>query len=298
MITFIDDHRALCGVESICRLLPIAPSTYYRHTARRHDPQQWSTRARRDAVLKAQIRQIWEENFAVYGARKVWRQLLRDGVKVARCTVERLMKTMGIQGVRRGRVIRTTQRDDAVPCPSDLVKRQFRADRPDALWVADFTYISTWSGFVYVAFVTDVFARRIVGWRVSSSMRTDFVLNALNQALYERQPVEGLIHHSDHGSQYLSIRYTDRLLDTGVQPSAGSVGDSYDNALAETINGLYKAEVIHRRSWPDLKAVELATLEWVHWYNHRRLLGPLGYVSPTEAEDAYNRNQALPARAA
>ena len=298
MITFIDDHRALYGVESICRLLPIAPSTYYRHTARRHDPQQWSARARRDAGLKAQIREVWEDNFGVYGARKVWRQLLREGVKIARCTVERLMKAMGIQGVRRGRVIRTTQRDDAVPCPSDLVKRQFRADRPDALWVADFTYCSTWSGFVYVAFVTDVFARRIVGWRVSSSMRTDFVLDALNQALHERQPGEGLIHHSDHGSQYLCIRYTDRLLGAGVQPSAGSVGDSYDNALAETINGLYKAEVIHRRSWPDLKAVELATLEWVHWYNQRRLLGPLGYISPAEAEEAYNRNQALLARAA
>jgi putative transposase len=201
MITFIGDHRALYGVESICRLLPIAPSTYYRHMARRHDPQQWSTRARRDAGLKAQIREVWEDNFGVYGARKVWRQLLREGVKIARCTVERLMKAMGIQGVRRGRVIRTTQRDDAVPCPCDLVKRQFRAERPDALWVADFTSCWTWSGFVYVAFVTDVFARRIVGWRVSSSMRTDFVLDALNQALHERHPGEGLIHHSDHGSQ-------------------------------------------------------------------------------------------------
>ncbi|MCL4630627.1 IS3 family transposase [Burkholderia multivorans] len=298
MIAFIDEHRDVYGVEPICRLLPIAPSTYYRHAGRRSDPQRWPARARRDAELKALIRVVWEENFGVYGVRKVWRQLLRDGVKVARCTVARLMKAMGLEGVRRGRRIRTTQRDDAVPCPLDRVKRQFRADRPNALWVADFTYCWTWSGFVYVAFVTDVFARRIVGWRVSASMRTDFVLDALNQALHDRQPPPGLIHHSDHGSQYLSIRYTERLVDAGVQPSAGSVGDSYDNALAETINGLYKAEVVHRRSWRTLQEVELATLEWVHWYNHHRLLGPLGYVSPAESEEVYNRNLALSARAA
>uniref|UniRef100_UPI003BEF4828 IS3 family transposase n=1 Tax=Burkholderia arboris TaxID=488730 RepID=UPI003BEF4828 len=298
MIAFVDAHRDVYGVEPICRLLPIAPSTYYRHTRRRNDPEQWSARARRDAELRALIRAVWDTNFGVYGVRKVWRQLLRDGVKVARCTVARLMKVMGLEGVRRGRRIKTTQRDDAVPCPLDRVKRQFQAERPDALWVADFTYCWTWSGFVYVAFVTDVFARRIVGWRVSASMRTDFVLDALNQALHERRPPPGLIHHSDHGSQYLSIRYTERLVEAGVQPSAGSVGDSYDNALAETINGLYKAEVVHRRSWHTLQDVELATLEWVHWYNHHRLLGPLGHVSPAEAEEAYNRNLVLSVRAA
>ncbi|MFM0328018.1 IS3 family transposase [Caballeronia glebae] len=298
MIAFIDEHRDVYGIEPICRLLPIAPSTYYRHAGRRSDPEQWPARARRDAELKALIRAVWDENFGVYGVRKVWRQLLRDGVKLARCTVARLMKVMGLEGVRRGRRIKTTQRDDALPCPLDRVKRQFRADRPNALWVADFTYCWTWSGFVYVAFVTDVFARRIVGWRVSASMRTDFVLDALNQALHDRQPPPGLIHHSDHGSQYLSIRYTERLVDVGVEPSVGTVGDSYDNALAETINGLYKAEVVHRRSWRTLQDVELATLEWVHWYNRHRLLGPLGYVSPAEAEEAYNRNLVLSARAA
>ncbi|HSU97370.1 MAG TPA: IS3 family transposase [Gemmatimonadaceae bacterium] len=297
MIAFIDEHRDVYGIEPICRLLPIAPSTYYRHAGRRSDPEQWPARARRDAELKALIRAVWDENFGVYGVRKVWRQLLRDGVKLARCTVARLMKVMGLEGVRRGRRIKTTQRDDALPCPLDRVKRQFRADRPNALWVADFTYCWTWSGFVYVAFVTDVFARRIVGWRVSASMRTDFVLDALNQALHDRQPPPGLIHHSDHGSQYLSIRYTERLVDVGVEPSVGTVGDSYDNALAETINGLYKAEVVHRRSWRTLQDVELATLEWVHWYNRHRLLGPLGYVSPAEAEEAYNRNLVLSARA-
>nr|WP_198398761.1 IS3 family transposase [Burkholderia ubonensis] len=298
MMGFIDAHRDVYGVESICRILPIAPSTYYRRASRRSDPERWPARARRDAELKARIRQVWDENFGVYGARKVWRQLLRDGVKVARCTVERLMKAMGLQGVRRGRVVKTTQSNRATPCPLDKVNRQFQAERPNALWVADFTFVSTWTGFVYVAFVIDTFARRIVGWRVSASAHTDFVLDALNQALCDRQPGSGLIHHSDRGSQYVSIRYTERLLDAGVEPSVGSVGDSYDNALAETINGLYKAEVIHRRSWRTLQAVELATLEWVHWYNHRRLLGPLGYVSPAEAEDDYNRQQALLARAA
>ncbi|KWN80903.1 transposase [Burkholderia ubonensis] len=268
----------------------------YRRASRRSDPERWPARARRDAELKARIRQVWDENFGVYGARKVWRQLLRDGVRVARCTVERLMKAMGLQGVRRGRVIKTTQSNRATPCPLDKVNRQFQAERPNALWVADFTFVSTWTGFVYVAFVIDTFARRIVGWRVSASAHTDFVLDALNQALSARQPGSGLIHHSDRGSQYVSIRYTERLLEAGVEPSVGSVGDSYDNALAETINGLYKAEVIHRRSWRTLQAVELATLEWVHWYN--RLLGPLGYVSPAEAEDDYNRQQALLARAA
>src|ERR1700730_15487738 len=290
MITFIDDHRATYGVEPICRVLPIAPSTYYTHTARRANADLLPPRVRRDAMLKEQIRRVWEEKFRVYGVRKVWRQLLREGVQVARCTVQRLMKQLGLQGVRRGKSIKTTVSDRATPCPLDRVNRQFKAERPNALWVSDFTYVSTWQGFVYVAFVIDVFARRIVGWRVSAPARTDFALDALEQALHERgpRPENGLIHHSDRGVQYVSIRYTDRLSEAGIEPSVGSVGDSYDNALAETINGLYKAEVIHRLGpWRNLQAVEMATLEWVDWFNHRRLLGPLGYVSPAEAEDAY-----------
>jgi putative transposase len=222
--------------------------------------------------------------------RKVWRQLLREGFAVARCTVERLMKAMGLQGVVRGKTVRTTVSDRSTPCPQDHVKRQFTAERPNALWVSDFTFVASWQGFVYVAFIIDVFARRIVGWRVSASARTDFVLDALEQALHERQPVQqdGLIHHSDRGVQYVSIRYTDRLVEAGIEPSVGSVGDSYDNALAETINGLYKAEVIHRRGpWRNLQAVEIATLEWVDWFNHRRLLEPIGNVPPAEAEAAY-----------
>jgi transposase InsO family protein len=235
---------------------------------------------------------VFKENFEVYGAAKVWGQLLREGIQVARCTVERLMKKLGLQGVRRGRKIRTTISDPAAPCPLDRVNRQFQADRPNALWVSDFTYVSTWQGFVYVAFIIDVFARYIVGWRVSASSRTDFVLDALEQALYARQPgqQDGLIHHSDRGVQYVSIRYTERLKDAGIEPSVGSVGDSYDNALAETINGLYKAEVIHKRGpWRSLQAVEVATLEWVDWFNNRRLFGPIGNIPPAEAEAAYYR---------
>jgi putative transposase len=286
MIAFIDDHRGAYGVEPICRALPIAPSTYRAHAARRADPAKAPPRVRRDAVLKAHIRRVWDENFQVYGARKVWRQLGREGVAVARCTVARLMREMGLRGAVRGKTVRTTVSDKAAPCPRDKVNREFRAPAPNRLWVSDFTYVATWTGFVYVAFVIDVFARRIVGWRVSRSAETGFVLDALEQALHARQPAEsGLIHHSDRGAQYVSIRYTERLAEAGIEPSVGSVGDSYDNALAETINGLYKTEVIRRRGpWRSLEAVEFATLEWVDWYNNRRLLEPIGNIPPAEAE--------------
>ena len=241
------------------------------------------------------MQRVWQTNRHVYGAEKVWRQLNREGVAVARCTVERLMRQLGLQGVRRGKAMRTTMPDPKVPCPLDRVNRQFRAERPNQLWVSDFTYVSTWQGWVYVAFVVDVFSRRIVGWRQSSSMHTEFVLDALEQALYDRKPSEddGLVHHSDRGSQYLSIRYSERLAEAGIEPSVGSRGDSYDNALAETINGLYKAEVIHRRGpWKTKQSVELATLEWVAWFNHHRLMGPLGHVPPAEFEANYHRQRA------
>jgi transposase InsO family protein len=290
MIAFIDDHRGEHGVEPICDVLPIAPSTYHSHAARRADPSLLPARAKRDAGLMPQIARVFEENFKVYGARKVWRQLQREGQEVARCTVERLMQTSGLHGVIRGKPVKTTISDKAAPCPLDHVNRQFKAPRPNALWVSDFTYVATWAGFVYVAFVIDVYARRIVGWRVSRTAHTSFVLDALEQALHERRPIHraGLVHHSDRGSQYVSIRYTERLAEAGIEPSVGSVGDSYDNALAETINGLYKAEVIHRRGpWRSFEAVEIATLEWVDWFNHRRLLEPIGYIPPAEAEDRY-----------
>jgi putative transposase len=290
MIAFIDEHRARHGVEPICRVLPIAPSTYHAHAARRADPGKLPARTRRDITLKTEIRRVYDENFRVYGVRKVWRQLLRDGIAVARCTVARLMRAMSLQGVVRGRRVRTTISNAAAPCPLDRVNRQFKAPRPNALWVSDFTYVATWAGFVYVAFVVDVFARRIVGWRVSRTAHAGFVLDALEQALHERRPARGggLVHHSDRGVQYLSIKYTERLAEAGIEPSVGSVGDSYDNALAETINGLYKAEVIHRRGpWRSFEAVEFATLEWVAWFNNRRLLGPIGNIPPAEAEAAY-----------
>jgi len=290
MIAFIDEHRARHGVEPICRVLPIAPSTYHAHAARRADPGKLPARTQRDITLRSEIRRVYEENFRVYGVRKVWRQLLREGTALARCTVARLMRTMGLQGVMRGKRVRTTISNAAAPCPLDRVNRQFKAPRPNALWVSDFTYVATWAGFVYVAFVIDVFARRIVGWRVSRTAHASFVLDALEQALHERRPVRGggLVHHSDRGVQYLSIKYTERLAEAGIEPSVGSVGDSYDNALAETINGLYKAEVIHRRGpWRSFEAVEFATLEWVDWFNNRRLLGPIGNIPPAEAEAAY-----------
>ena len=290
MIAFIDDHRGEHGVEPICAVLPIAPSTYHSHAARRADPSLLPRRATRDAGLMPLVARVFEENFEVYGVRKVWRQLQREGQEVARCTIERLMQSMGLQGVIRGKPVKTTTSDKAAPCPLDHVNRQFQAPRPNALWVSDFTYVATWAGFVYVAFVIDTYARRIVGWRVSRTAHTSFVLDALDQALHERRPIHraGLVHHSDRGSQYVSIKYTERLAEAGIEPSVGSVGDSYDNALAETINGLYKAELIHRRGpWRSFEAVEFATLEWVDWFNHRRLLEPIGNIPPAEAEDRY-----------
>jgi transposase InsO family protein len=289
LTAFIDQHRDRFGVEPICAVLPIAPSTYFAHAARRADPNLRCDRTKRDAELMPEVRRVFRENFEVYGVRKVWRQLRRERVEVARCTVGRLMQRLGLHGVIRGKSVRTTISNPAAPCPLDHVNRQFKATRPNELWVSDFTYVSTWQGFVYVAFIIDVFARRIVGWRASSTPHTDFVLDALEQALYERRPAAGqrLVAHSDRGSQYTSIRYTERLAEAGIEPSVGSVGDSYDNALAETINGLYKAEVIHRRRWPTRAEVEWATLEWVHWYNHRRLLEPIGNIPPAEAEDRY-----------
>ena len=290
MIGFIDDYRGAYGVEPICRVLKIAPSTYHAHDARRRCPDTAPPRVQRDAALRVEIRRVFDQNFQVYGVRKVWRQLVREGEDVARCTVARLMRGMGLQGVIRGRRVRTTISDKAAPCPLDRVNRQFRAPRPNVLWVSDFTYVATWAGFVYVAFVIDAYARRIVGWRVSRSAHAGFVLDALEQALHDRRPVSGsgLVHHSDRGVQYVSIKYTERLAEAGLEPSVGSVGDSYDNALAETINGLYKAEVIHRRSpWRSMEAVEYATLEWVDWFNNRRLLEPIGNIPPAEAEAAY-----------
>ena len=288
---FIDQHRDRFGVEPICKVLPIAPSTYFEHVARRVDPTRLSDRAKRDAVLIPEVLRVHRENLEVYGVRKVWRQLRREHFDVARCTVERLMKRLGLKGVIRGKPVRTTIANPAAPCPLDHVNRQFKATRPNELWVSDFTYVSTWQGFVYVAFIIDVYARRIVGWRASASTHTDFVLDALEQALYERRPQSGhrLVAHSDRGSQYTSIRYTERLAEAGIEPSVGSVGDSYDNALAESINALYKAEVIHRRRWPNLAAVELATLEWVNWFNQHRLLEPIGNIPPAEAEAHYYR---------
>jgi putative transposase len=301
MIAFVDDHREIYGVEPICRVLPIAPSTYRAHVARRADPAKASARLRRDLVLSAQIRRVHEANFGVYGVRKVWRQLGREGTLVARCTVARLMRRMGLRGVVRGKEARATISDKATPCPADRVNRRFRAPRPNALWVSDFTYVATWQGFVYVAFTIDAFARRIVGWRVSRTAHAGFVLDALEQALHDRRPVRGggLVHHSDRGVQYVSIRYTERLAEAGIEPSVGSVGDSYDNALAETINGLFKAEVIRRRGpWRSMEAVEFATLEWVDWYNNRRLLGSIGDVPPAEAESRYYAQLDEPALAA
>jgi putative transposase len=298
MVTFIDQHRDTYGVEPICAVLPIAPSTYFLRKAQQHDPEQRSARATRDDELRAAIQQIWDDNQQVYGPRKVWRQLKRDGHRVARCTVERLMREMGLRGVSRGRAWKTTtQSDPASDRPADLVTRQFTATRPNQLWVADFTYVATWRGFVYVAFVIDVFARRIVGWRVSASLATDFVLDALEQAIYDRRGagVDDLVHHSDRGTQYLSMRYTDRLTDAGIEPSVGSRGDSYDNALAESIIGLFKTEVIQRKGpWRHLEAVEFATLDWVDWFNTRRLLEPIGYVPPAEYEARYYEQQRRP----
>ena len=285
MIAFIEEHRGTIGVEPICRHLPIAPSTFYDHMAKRANPDLPSDRAKRDMALKPEIKRVWKQNYKVYGVRKVWHQMRREGFDVARCTVAWLMKDIGIEGIIRGKKHRTTIPDKSQPCPLDKVNRQFKAPAPNMLWVSDFTYVATWQGFVHVAFVIDAFARRIVGWRLSRTAHAGFALDALEQAVHQRQPGSGLVHHSDRGSQYLSIRYTERLAEAGIEPSVGSVGDSYDNALAETINGLFKAEVIHRRGpWRSSDAVEYATLEWVDWFNNHRLLEPIGNIPPAEAE--------------
>lgn len=299
MIAFIDAQRVDYGVEPICRVLKIAPSTYHEHDARRRRPERAPPRVRRDVALSVEIRRVFDDNYKVYGVRKVWRQLKREGFDVARCTVSRLMRIMGLRGVIRGKPHRTTVSDKAAPCPLDRVNRQFKAPRPNVLWVADFTYVATWTGFVYVAFVIDAYARCIVGWRVSRSAHAGFVLDALEQALHDRKPCGGLVHHSDRGSQYVSIKYSERLAQAGIEPSVGSVGDSYDNALAESINGLFKAEVIWRRGpWRSMEAVEFATLEWVDWFNKRRLLEPIGNVPPAEAEENYYASLNEPAMAA
>lgn len=299
MVQFIDEQRDEHGVESICRHLPIAPSVYYEHKARERDPERLPRRAVRDAELREQIERVWKENFGVYGARKVWRQLGREGIEVARCTVTRLMRAMGLVGVVRGRKAKTTIPDDLAERPRDLVNRDFTAEGPNRLWVADLTYVATWRGFAYVAFVTDVFSRKIVGWRVSSSLRSDLALDALEQALHDRTEIENLIHHSDRGVQFLSIRYTERLAEAGIEASVGSVGDSYDNALAETINGLYKAEIIRPNGpWRSIEEVEFATLEWVDWFNNRRILEPIGNVPPAEFEAMYAQAEEVPVTAA
>ncbi|EJZ6773304.1 IS3 family transposase [Escherichia coli] len=285
MMPLLDKLREQYGVGPVCSELHIAPSTYYHCQQQRHHPDKRSARAQHDDWLKREIQRVYDENHQVYGVRKVWRQLLREGIRVARCTVARLMAVMGLAGVLRGKKVRTTVSRKTV-ATGDRVNRQFVAERPDQLWVADFTYVSTWQGFVYVAFIIDVFAGYIVGWRVSSSMETTFVQDALEQALWARRP-SGTIHHSDKGSQYVSLAYTERLKEAGLLASTGSTGDSYDNAMAESINGLYKAEVIHRKSWKNRAEVELATLTWVDWYNNRRLLGRLGHTPPAEAEKAY-----------
>jgi transposase InsO family protein len=293
MTAFIDVHRTTFGVEPICRMLPIGSSTYYAAKTVARDPDKVSPRGQQDEKLKAVIGKLWSDNNSVYGYKKVWHALRREGRDVARCTVARLMREMGLRGAVRGKKVVTTNPDAAQPCPDDKVNRQFKAERPNQLWVSDFTYVSTWSGMVYVAFVIDVYARRIVGWRVSTSMQTQFVLDALNQAIWQRKlnGVKGLTHHSDRGSQYLSIKYTERLAAADIDPSVGTVGDSYDNALAETIIGLFKTEVINRLGpWKSMRQVEWQTLQWVDWYNNRRLLSSIGYTTPAEAEDIFYAN--------
>lgn len=290
IVDYIDQNRDAYGVEPICKVLPIAPATYYVHSARKRNPELRSTRAKRDEEVSKEIRRVYDASYdGTYGADKVWRSLLREGTKVARCTIERLMRNLGLRGAVRGPAFTiTTTPDKGAARPADLVRRSFVATRPNQLWVADITYVATWIGFVYVAFVIDVFSRAIVGWRVSSSLRSDLALDALEQALHARPHDERLVHHSDHGVQYLSVRYTERLADAGIERSVGSVGDSYDNALAETINGLFKTEVIRRKGpWRTLEQVEFETLRWVHWFNHERLMEPLGYRPPMEFEKMY-----------
>ena len=300
MVAYIDEHRDRYGVEPICKVLPIAPSTYYEQKARERDPDRRPARAKRDEVLKPEIERVWLENFRVYGARKIWKQLNRESIGVARCTTERLVASLGIHGAVRGKIFKTTIPDADADRPRDLVQRSFTATAPNQLWVADITYVSTWSHHVvYVAFVIDVFARRIVGWRVLNSLKTNIVLDALEQALYSRTGTQGLIHHSDRGSQYLSIRYTERLAEAGIESSVGSVGDSYDNAMAESIIGLFKTEVIrHQGPWKTIDEVEYAVCVWVDWFNNRRLLEPIGDIPPAEFEQAYYEQQEGHAEAA
>jgi putative transposase len=296
MVGFIDAHREMCGVEPICAVLPIAPSTYYEQKARQADPRRQPARVQREARLRPEIQRVWQANRRVYGAKKVWKQLNRETIPVARCTVARLMRDLGLRGVVRGRRITTTIPDALAARPRDLVERDFRATRPNQLWVADLTYVATWRGFAYVAFVIDVFSRRIVGWRATRSLRSDLALDALEQALYDRETDAGLVHPSDRGGQYLSIRYTERLAEAGIEPSVGSRGDSYDNALAESVIGLFKTELIRQAGpWRGLDDVEYATLEWVAWFNTQRLLEPLGYLPPAEYEEQYHRASAAQA---
>ena len=293
MMDFIEESRGSHGVEPICRALQFAPSTYYERRTIARDPERASRRAKSDAALSLKIDGAWEENRKLYGARKIWHVLQREGEQVARCTVERLMHSLGIKGVVRGKRVVTTNPDTSLPCPDDKVNRLFKADRPNKLWVSDFTYVPTWSGTVYVAFVIDVFARRIVGWRASTSMKTQFVLDALDQAIWQRKTPDNksLVHHSDRGSQYLSIKYTERLASVEIDFSVGTVGDAYDNALAECVIGLFKTEVINQIGpWKSMREVEWETLKWVDWYNNRRLLGPIGYIPPAEAEEAFYAN--------
>jgi transposase InsO family protein len=289
VIGFMAEHTEDLGVEPMCRVLQIAPSTWHRHAACRANPDLRSKRAKDDDRLGAEVLRIHAENFGVYGARKVWRQLLRDGFEIGRDRVSRLMGKLGLEGARRGRRVKTTVQDKKAICPLDRVNRQFKADRPNRLWVSDFTYVPCWTGMTYVAFVIDVFARRIVGWRVSQTASAQFVLDALEQAVHMRRPTEpGLIHHSDRGVQYVSMKYTERLVNAGIVPSVGSVGDSYDNAMAETVIGLFKTELIHRQGpWRSMAAIEVATMQWVDWYNTRRLLEPIGNIPPAEAEANY-----------
>lgn len=293
MMDFIEESREAFGVEPLCKALQFAPSTYYDRRAIVRDPERASRRAKSDAAMSPRIDGAWEDNRKLYGARKIWHVLRRDGQDVARCTVERLMRALDIRGVVRGKRVVTTNPDTSLPCPDDKVNRLFKADRPNKLWVSDFTYVPTWSGTVYVAFVIDVFARRIVGWRVSTSMTTKFVLDALDQAIWQRKTLDNtsLVHHSDRGSQYLSIKYTERLAQAEIDLSVGTVGDAYDNALAECVIGLFKTEVIKQIGpWKSMREVEWETLKWVDWYNNRRLLGSIGYITPAEAEEAFYAN--------
>jgi len=294
MVSFIDQYRHVYGVEPICSVLPIAPSTYYRCKDLEQHPNKRSRRVKRYEFLEPEVRRVYEQNRCVYGARKVWKQLNRESIPVGRWSVETVMRKLGLKGIKRGSGCKTTIADELAEKPLDLVNREFVASKPDQLWVADITYVATWSGFVYVAFITDVYSRYIVGWRVLKSMKTDLILDALEQAMWARGKPKGVTHHSDRGSQYLSIHYTDRLMEAGFKASVGSVGDSYDNAMAESINSLYKAEVIHKDGpWRGLDDVERETLTWVDWFNNRRILQPIGDMPPVEYELMYYQNPEL-----